>query len=213
MIQLIKSAETHTAFIGNNHGSLAEIAGQWFIFYHRHTHCSSYSRQACLEPVRILPDGRIPQVEITSCGPHGGPLPGRGECPAYTACNLMLTQEPPVNRLYGHNPFPHIRQDGPDGSTEPAYIANMTQGVIAGFKYYDCQDVRQIRVKVRGMVYGARFEVRTALEGPVLGVVPLKGSNEWHAESADIAIPDGIQALYFKMMGYGVVSLLSFELI
>ena len=37
---------------GNNHGSLECINGQWYIFYHRHTHKSTFS-QACVEKVKI----------------------------------------------------------------------------------------------------------------------------------------------------------------
>lgn len=32
---------------GTNHGSIEGIGGQWYVFYHRLTHCSDYSRQAC----------------------------------------------------------------------------------------------------------------------------------------------------------------------
>lgn len=59
----------------NNHGCIECISGKWYIFYHRHTHRSTFSRQVCAEPITILPDGRIPQVEMTSCGLNGGPLP------------------------------------------------------------------------------------------------------------------------------------------
>ena len=78
---------------GNNHGSIVEINGQWYIFYHRHTNGTNFSRQACLEPITFREDGSIPQVEMTSCGPNGGPLAGRGEYPAYIACNLYCSEE------------------------------------------------------------------------------------------------------------------------
>ncbi|MBR4201313.1 MAG: family 43 glycosylhydrolase [Oscillospiraceae bacterium] len=53
---------------GNNHGSLCQIAGQWYIFYHRMTNNTITSRRACAERVAILPDGTIPPVEMTSLG-------------------------------------------------------------------------------------------------------------------------------------------------
>ena len=34
-----------------------------------------FCRQGMVEPIEILPDGRIPQVEITTSGPSGAPLP------------------------------------------------------------------------------------------------------------------------------------------
>ena len=60
---------------GNNHGGLIQAGGKCYMFYHRHTNCTSFSRQGCAEQVQLLPGGRIPQVEVTSCGLNGGPLP------------------------------------------------------------------------------------------------------------------------------------------
>ena len=45
------------------------------------------------ERVTLLPDGSIPQVEMTSCGLNGGPLEGRGTYPAYIACNLFTSED------------------------------------------------------------------------------------------------------------------------
>lgn len=49
---------------GNNHGSLANINGQWYIFYHRMTNGTIMSRRACVEKVEIRPNGNILPVEI-----------------------------------------------------------------------------------------------------------------------------------------------------
>lgn len=54
--------------IGNNHGSLECVNGQWYIFYHRHSNNISFSRQACAERIYINKDGTIPQVEMTTSG-------------------------------------------------------------------------------------------------------------------------------------------------
>ena len=75
----------------NNHGSIVEINGEWYIFYHRHTNAHNYSRQGCLEKIRIEEDGSIKQVEVTSCG--GTPLKGTGVYPANLACNLYLEED------------------------------------------------------------------------------------------------------------------------
>ncbi len=52
---------------GNNHGSLAEINGQWYIFYHRQTGLDEFSRQAMVEPVDVAVDkkGRLFIGKIT----------------------------------------------------------------------------------------------------------------------------------------------------
>ena len=75
-------------YLGNTHGGLVQIAGQWYIFYHRHTNGHRNSRQMCAEPVTITDDGRIAQTEVTSCGLNGGPLRGNGRYEARIACNL-----------------------------------------------------------------------------------------------------------------------------
>ena len=62
---------------GTIHGGIEKISGQFYIFYHRCTHGTDFSRQACAEPIEIEPDGTIRQVEITSCGLNGKLLDGR----------------------------------------------------------------------------------------------------------------------------------------
>ncbi len=76
--------------LGNNHGSIENINGQWFVFYHRHTNKSSYSRQACAESVTVKADGTIEQVPVTSCGLNGGPLKGKGRYPAAISLISMM---------------------------------------------------------------------------------------------------------------------------
>lgn len=44
------------------------LKGRWYIFGHRMTNYTAFSRQGVAEAVRILPDGSIPQIEMTSCG-------------------------------------------------------------------------------------------------------------------------------------------------
>ena len=53
-----RSGENRTNQTANDHGSLACIKGQWYIFHHRQTHSGTFSRQACAEPVRIAGDGK-----------------------------------------------------------------------------------------------------------------------------------------------------------
>jgi hypothetical protein len=53
---------------GNIHGGLAQLNGQWHVFYHRMTNQSVFSRRACVERISIEEDGSIKQVEQTSLG-------------------------------------------------------------------------------------------------------------------------------------------------
>ena len=213
-IDTYKPANKPMFYGGNNHGSMVEINGQWYIFYHRHTNGTNFSRQACLEPITFLEDGTILQAEMTSCGPNGGPLEGRGEYPTYIACNLFCSE----GSLYTdwtaswmNNQFPKITQDGKDGDEEIGYIANMKDSATAGFKYFDCKGVKRIKIKTRGYARGA-FEVRTKWDGPVLGRIPIEFSNIWKEYSADIEIPDGVHSLYFTYTGQGSAHFGSFTL-
>lgn len=203
-----KPAELPVAYGGNNHGSIVEIAGEWYIFYHRQTNGTWYSRQGCAEKIRILEDGRIPQVEMTSCGLNGGPLPGVGTYGAYLACNLF-TDTPSV--YVGGDPFPKIMQDGRDGDEEPGYIGNIKNSATAGFKFFDFRGVKAITITVRGYANGA-FEVRSSREGEVLATLPVQYSNVWEDYRSEIAIPDGVGEIYLTYRGDGNASLLQFTL-
>ncbi|HEX2947338.1 MAG TPA: family 43 glycosylhydrolase [Clostridia bacterium] len=213
-IDSYKPAQKPMFYGGNNHGSIIEIKDKWYIFYHRHTNGTNFSRQGCIEPITFREDGSIVQAEMTSCGPNGGPLAGRGEYPAYLACNLFCSEE----SLYTdwtcswmNNQFPKITQDGRDGDEEVGYIANMKDSATAGFKYFDCKGIKKVKIKARGYARGA-FEVKTSWNGAALGSIPIGFTNVWKVYSADITIPDGIQALYFTYKGSGSAGFGSFTL-
>ena len=36
---------------GTTHGGIEQIGGQWYVFYHRLTHGTDYSRQGCAEKI------------------------------------------------------------------------------------------------------------------------------------------------------------------
>lgn len=209
-----KPAEKPMFYGANNHGGLTELNGKWYIFYHRHTNGTNFSRQGCAERITFAKDGSIPQVEMTSCGLNGGPLEGHGEYPAYLACNLFCKDESVYTDCTGawmDRQFPKITQDGKDGDEETGYIANMKKTATAGFKYFDCKGIKKVGIKVRGYCRG-NFAVKTAWDGPVLGKIPVEFSNVWKEYTAAITIPDGVQALYFSYEGEGSASLASFTL-
>ena len=208
-IDFDKPADLPMAYGANNHGSIVEIKNQWYVFYHRHTNCTWYSRQGCAEKITIMLDGSIPQVEITSCGLNDGWLEGKGAYPAYLACNLFTDKPSPY---VGGCEFPKVMQDGRDGDEEQGYIANIQDSATAGFKYFMCNNVKGIKITVRGYADGV-FQVKTKWDGEVLTEIPVKYTNVWEEYYADVAIPDGKQAIYFTYKGGGTASLHSFELI
>jgi hypothetical protein len=201
----------------NNHGSIAQIAGKWYIFYHRHTNGSEFSRQACLEPIEIKEDGSICQVEMTSCGPNGGHLEGKGEYLSYIACNIFSVNE--EDKTLPSKPYwpnrtplmPFVTQDGKDGEQEIGFITNIMDNHGVGFKYFDCKGVTAVKVKIRGYCRGY-FEVKTKWDGESLGKIEFVSSNIWKEFSSPVKIPDGVQALYFIYKGSGNVTFGAFSL-
>lgn len=207
-IDSYKPAELPTAYGANNHGSIIRIGEKWYVFYHRHTNGTWYSRQGCAEEIQFHEDGSIPQVEMTSCGLNGGPLQGEGEHPAYIACNLF-TGEPSV--YVGGDKFPKIVQEGRDGDEEPGYIANIMDSATAGFKYFVCTGIKKISITTRGYADGV-FEIRCKWDGEVLASIKIEYSNVWETYTENIDIPDGVRAIYITYTGAGNASLKSFAL-
>ena len=215
-IDTYKPADMLVGCPDNNHGSIEKIDGKWYVFWHRHTNNHGFIRQGCIEPIEIDENGAIAQVEITSCGPNGGPLAGEGTYPAYIACNMIFDAPESERRVMPgkrRSPkFPYVTQDGRDGDQNPGYVANMDPGVLVGFKYFDCKGTRLTEIRTRGYAFKGDMEVLTQWDGEPIGRIPVGRANEWKRWQADIAIPDGVQALYFRFNGFGFISLLDFTL-
>jgi hypothetical protein len=210
-------------YFGNTHGSIENINGNWYVFYHRHTNQNMYSRQACSEKIEILPDGSIPQVEITSCGLNNGPMIGKGCYKASIASTLRSGQ----GTYYSHpmalqGKHPYFTQDVED--LEPLdfedkdfskcqYIKNIKSGTVIGFKYFDIKSLEHIAITIRGCATGI-FEVMTSLDENILGEIQLSNeTDEWSVFRGEVNIPDGIKGLYFRFKGEGTLDFLQFEVL
>lgn len=208
-----RSYDEAVAYMGNNHGSLVEVKGQWYIFYHRQTNRHGFSRQCCAEPVTIQPDGRTGQVEMTSCGLNGGPLTGFGRYGAHIACNLSYKGSA---GFYGngrdYSAHPYLTQTGPDREGEgDQYIANMRDGAMAGFKYFDRWDAGTISVEVRGDAAGT-MTIRSDPDGEVLSSIAIRAEGNYREFAGDFKCPDGASALYFRYEGTGALNFRTFRL-
>ena len=145
--------------LGNNHGGLVQIKGQWYVFYHRHTNFTNTDRQGMAEKITINEDGSIPQVEMTSCGLNGGPLEGVGEYPASICCCLKPKKG---NVFYPFFRLPwqslsetYITQSGKDSDTvETQYIHNLKDGCLLGYKYFDLSATKTVSLAVKGKAKG-----------------------------------------------------------
>ena len=134
---------------GNNHGSIMQINGQWYVFYHRMTNNTIMSRRACVEKITILPDGTIPPVEMTSLGFEDALNPYR-ITPAETACVLkggcFIAEKDIFHRS----------------------ITRINSGSVMGYKYFDfgddyTGDSLTLALNVGGM--GTNCILRVLLDG------------------------------------------------
>lgn len=215
-IDTYKPADWATQYGANNHGSIIEINGKWYVFYHRHTNGTWYSRQVCAEKLEVTGDCNIKQAEITSCGLNDGPLKGEGYYPAYIACNMFYPDREETKRAHNDAKQPDIKclkvvQDGADGDENDGYIANFTDGAVVGFKYFDCKAVKNISVWLRGYAHGT-VEVRTRWDGECLGSTNINTANVWEKFVIDVNIPDGVNAIYLSYKGGGNPSLRGFRI-
>jgi len=71
----------------NNHGSIEEYKGQWYVFYHRSSQNSKTSRRVCAEKIFFDEDGQIHEVEMTSQG-ASGPINAFSMLDASAACRM-----------------------------------------------------------------------------------------------------------------------------
>lgn len=138
---------------GNNHGSVCFFNDQWWVFYHRMTNNSIMSRRACVERIEILPDGSIPEVEMTSLG-FDTALSPYENTPAELACVLkggcMIVERTPFMRP----------------------ITAITDACVIGYKYFDfgvdhSNTTLKFCASIRGT--GSSCVLKLFLDDPVTG--------------------------------------------
>lgn len=191
--------------LGNNHGGMVRANGNWYIFYHRQTHGTEFSRQGCAERLEILPDGSIEQVEITSCGLNGGPLPAAGEYPAYIACHIT----DPTTRSSIDYGSPVMREQTritsvPGGKKQ--YVTGIRDGSAVGFKYFDFRGVTALALSLRGSFDGTVSVCGDAEGQEEFGRAALAGQAGPEL-SVPLNVPDGVHALYLRFRGSGSLEL------
>ena len=215
--------------MGNSHGGMVCVKGQWYIFDHRRTG-ETTNRQPVAERIEIKEDGSISMVESTSCGLNEGPLRGIGTYPAYIACCLKSSG------IFGlHNPMggPYITQDGPDYEPkEPAdgevnvdtetnapkaRICGIKNGCVVGYKYFDLTETKHITITARGG--DGIMEILGSEDGQSVGEIRI--SHHWNNMGTDLntanlsqkaGCPASRCPLYLRYKGRGNVELLQFTL-
>jgi len=197
-----KGNEKPVNMMGNNHGSIIKINEEWFIFYHRHTHGTESSRQGCAEKIQILPDGSIPQVEITSCGLNGGPLLGNGVYSSAIAC--YLTGNTDMSKIVYGNSLKEVQPYIFEEDEELHYIANIGDEVKIGYKYFDIKEVSKMTLNIRGKAEGKITVILDSIDGESVGEAEVSlSSEEWIQTDISVKISKGIHAIYFSYYGKG----------
>ncbi|MCL2628494.1 MAG: family 43 glycosylhydrolase [Oscillospiraceae bacterium] len=216
---------------GNNHGSVVEVNGEFYIFGHRQTNAHEFSRQAIAEKLERDENGGFKQSEMTSCGLNGKPLEGTGTYSAGIACNLSSAQGVRKTNAAPVEVHPYITQDGPDydpdtntGQPPEQYICNLRNGSFAGFKYFDVKGLSKISIESKCSCDGSDSSCRSCGEitcefisvehGNVVSAVsiPAAASDSWKTYSADVSVPDGVYAIRFVFKGDGITDFKSFTL-
>lgn len=188
--------------IGNTHGGLVKINGQWYVFYHRQTHGIECCRQGCAEPVNLKEDGTFLQTEITSCGLNGRPLEGTGTYSAAYACSLIhesIRKEKLSIRKCTRDYQPHIFEEKTKDGQKIHYIANMQKGTVAGFKYFQLGDAKQIRAVIsadQDGVMGLYLDEECTKRAAKL---TFTGSATWQEIQSTFYAPKGVYPLYFRL--------------
>jgi hypothetical protein len=191
---------------------LVEIGDEVYIFWHRQTHGTGFSRQGCADRVQIAKDGTIAQIAITSCGLNRGPLPAKHAYQTYIACHLTEKDRAKVGHVVEPGPgeglptlpeeMPYITEEeceSADHGLKP-YIANLREGAVAGFKYLAFDGTESvILLTLRGQ--GA-LDIR--LDDPEGGSIVASADNKnsgdgWTEITTDFTKTTGTHALYFTV--------------
>ncbi len=202
-------------FLGNTHGSVEKINGEYYIFYHRQTNRHCHSRQACAEKLVMNEDGTFNQAEVTSCGLNGGPLKAKSAFSAHIAAHLwgekgvkFYTMKTPAGT------YPYFTQSGVDREEAPdQFIANFRSGSVAGFKYLEFDgSEKEITLTLRGNGEG-KIAVYSGLPEDSKIVAEVAFSKDKKEKlTSPIKKLQGKHALYFAYSGKGSVDFIGFEI-
>ncbi len=197
---------------GNNHGSVVAIKDNYYVFGHRQTNYSEFSRQGIAEAIELGTDALFNQAELTSCGLNGGPLIGKGSYPAAIACHLLgpngAIKSVDVNTAELKAEHPAITQDRPDNSEVACqFVHNLRSGAQVGYKYFDFNQPKYLELETSGSAVGF---VIASLEkgGPEVARLTVTASQDWSRTTGQFSqAVSGKQAFYLRFDGEGSLNL------
>ncbi len=145
---------------GNTHGSILQVNGQWWVFFHRQSGTDEFARQAMVAPINVIatpgPEGKvtISEAEYTSEGFETGGLDPLRKYPAAIACHF--TGPAPAYQTYPNTYYsgpyfePTYIDSIPNGNPYAAEInmnpvVNNTAGSILGYKYFNFDRLKGLK--------------------------------------------------------------------
>ena len=172
---------------GNTHGSIALVNGQWYVFYHRQTGKSWYSRQAMVAPISVEveegPGGRvcISEGEYTSEGFHTEGLDPlkkysagitcyyTGPYGAYNVYPYYLFSGSYVQPRYVEELTPAILKDPYNIKYNHNPVVNNTDGSVVGYKYFNFMGInknKHVSLALELMPQGVDGEIEVMAGAP-----------------------------------------------
>lgn len=190
-------------YIGTNHGGLAVIQNDLYIFYHRNTHGLASSRQGCAEKLSLSMDGYIPQVGISSYGLYGRPFFKKGSYSAFAACYLECLDTSPQMK---------IKIDYKDSepcffqnlnSKEQHYITGIRNRCLFGYNAFELEKNVSIVLTLRSYAFGTLLVSSDRIHNTILGQAEILPYEQWKDIRIHLTNTPGVSKLYITFLGKG----------
>ena len=219
--EILRDAEgvgTMTYPWGNNHGSIMEVNGKWYVFYHRQTGVNEFSRQAMLEPVDVAlgSDGALyigdirylngepvssRPVEMTSQGAHINGLDAFSWISAGYACHIHGSRQ---------RAYVEPRYEQRDDISTP--VVGITSGTTVGFRYLQFggnapRTVTAVMNRHRPMKVNVRLD---SYRGRVAACLDFSGEESEQTAALTTGVI-GKHAVYFEFLSDADGEIASFD--
>lgn len=212
---------------GNTHGSICEINGQWYVFYHRQSGLNEFARQAMVAPITVsVEEGPGGKVEISEgeYNSEGFAVNGLDPLEPHSAGIACWYTGPkvgehqwPNNIFYGS----YVEASyGTDDKFAAPYdlrnntnrVVNNTDGSIVGYKYFNFSATHGkdglrllltlIPAGIDGTIEVMADRPWTSQGGKSLGKLQLKSDMPQESTQLSVELPelkalDGKHALFF----------------
>ncbi|MEG0354887.1 MAG: family 43 glycosylhydrolase [Oscillospiraceae bacterium] len=173
----------------NNHGSMEEINGEWYVFYHRATQKSKYSRRVCVEPIFFDESGNIREIDMSLKGQEDV-IKAKRKIEASRASKLS-------GRLYVSSYY--------EVGLYKECLSNIHSGDWCEYRSLDFAKPQKCYVEAGSGAYGGEIEVHIdSPKGILLGIIEIKRTGEWRKFeefSVDMQLVEGEHILYLVFKG------------